>query len=94
MAFHTENPLTLNQLQTPANQAARNTALGGAFPGPNLPSQQFTISGGLQQLNSEESAMLQNIVNRLKKRREQPVAEAPLVGAGVGRRLGRAFAQI
>lgn len=91
MAFHPTIPLTLSQLQTPANQAARDAAKGGAFPGPVLPSQQFTIQGGLQQLNSEESEMLQNIVNRLKNRREQiSTTQAPVQG-NVGSALGNAF---
>ena len=90
MAFHPQQPLTLNQLQTPANQAARDAARGGAFPGPNFPSQQFTISGGLQQLNSEETDMLRNIVNRLKSRRgQESVAEQPQTL--VGQALGSAF---
>lgn len=58
--------------------------MGGAFPGPVLPSQQFTIQGGLQQLNSSESEMLQRIVNRLKRRREGPVGTAT-TGTGLGR---------
>ena len=81
MAFHPEDALTLNQTQTPANLAARNAAMGGAFPGPMFPSQQFTIQGGLAQLNSMEAEQLQRIVNRLKRRREGPVEAA----GGLGR---------
>ena len=85
MAFHPESPLTLNQLQTPANQGARNAAMGGAFPGPMFPSQQFTIQGGLEQLNSMESEQLQRVVNRLKRQREGNIGSTASTG------LGKAF---
>ncbi|KKN77063.1 hypothetical protein LCGC14_0364020 [marine sediment metagenome] len=88
MPFHNEDPLTLNQLQTPASQVSRDAARGGAFPGPNVPSQQFTIKGGLQQLNSSESAQLQRVVNRLRRRRE---AESAPVSTSAERTIGQAF---
>ena len=90
MAFHPEQALSLTQLQTPASQAARDAARSGAFPGPMLPSQQFTIQGGLQQLNSEETEMLQSVVNRLRNRVRQNAGEA-LGDVGAGRSLGRVF---
>ena len=87
MAFHSENRLSLNQLQTPANAAARGAAQGGAFPGPTLPSQQFTIQGGLASLNSEESEMLRKVVNRLKRRQQATSTRGSAAGLGTAFRI-------
>lgn len=83
MAIHDRGPLTFRQTMTPANEAARDAAQRGVFPGPVLPSQQFTIEGGLQQLTSSESAMLQQVVERLKRQGSGAV--------GAGQAFGRAF---
>jgi len=88
MAFHPDDPLSLTQLQTPASQVSRDAARGGAFPGPVVPSQQFTIQKGLQQLNSNESAMLQRVVNRLRRRSE---AASPPTSTSAESTIGQAF---
>ena len=89
MAFHDESPVSINQLQTPSNQGARDAAMGGFFPGPIAISQQFSIQAGQSQLNSRESDMLQRVVNRLKRQRDNVVV--PRTGLSAGIQFGRAF---
>lgn len=83
MTVHEHGPLTFSQQQTPANQVSREAARAGIFPGPIVPSQQFSIQGGLAQLNSRESAQLEKVVNRLRKQ------NGPAAGFAIGRAFSR-----
>ena len=82
MTVHEHGPLTFLQTQTPASLIDRDAARRGMFPGPILPSQQFSIQGGLQQLNSVEQEMLQRVVRRLKRQ------SAPAAGRAIGGAFG------
>lgn len=84
MSLHDHGPLTFRQTMTPANEAARDAAQRGIFPGPILPSQQFSIKGGLQQLTSSESAMLQRVVERLKRQGSGAIGAGQTVGGAFG----------
>ncbi len=92
-----ERALTLGQLQTPSNQVARSTARGGGVT-PQLPSQQFSIQAGLEQLTEAEQGALRKVVARLRARQQggarlargvAPRGAAP-PGGGVGQGLAAA----
>ena len=79
MSFHPQRPLTFGQMQTGSNRVDRRHFQVPQFPGPNTPSQQFSIEGGLQQLTFEENRALDRVINSIKKQRQ-----GSAVPAGVG----------
>ncbi len=71
MALHEhQTPLTFNQTQTGSNRVDREFFRTPQFPGPQTPSQQFSVEKGAAQLTSKEQEAVNRIVAGMRKRRE------------------------
>ena len=69
-SHYSQVPLTFNQTQTDSNVVDRQHFQTPQFPGPNTPSQQFSVQKGAAQLTSKEQEAVNRIVAGMKKRRE------------------------
>ncbi len=71
-----------NQTTTGSNRVDKQHFQTPQFPGPQTPSQQFSVQAGAQVLGNDEQRALDRIVARMKRRREGPVSSSGMSGFG------------